>query len=217
MRSLQPLVAAASLAALSGCGVTAGRLSPGANPSLYSVHQPVVQRAQYVLDVGTYGALLPGEDVRLRAWLDALRIGEADQIVVHTPDLEAQAAITRLVAEYGIAPGTVIAVNDGNAAQGVARVVVSRTTASVPGCPDWSNARVPGAPISTDSNFGCATNASLAAMIADPEDLVRGRVGTSETVAAAKPVTTYRDRILTGVAAISGGGDAGGQPQESGN
>ena len=50
------------------------------------------------------------------------------------------------------------------------------------------------------SNYGCAVNSNLAAMIANPEDLLHGREGGSVTDvrAAAKAVELYRSKTPTG-------------------
>jgi pilus assembly protein CpaD len=52
--------------------------------------------------------------------------------------------------------------------------VVTPERAVVPDCPNWNSAGRDSAAL-TDSNFGCAANSNLAAMIADPMDLVRGK------------------------------------------
>jgi len=52
--------------------------------------------------------------------------------------------------------------------------VVSGNKAWVPTCPNWkSGARDSAAEV--DSNFGCGVNSNLAAMIADPQDLLHGK------------------------------------------
>jgi pilus assembly protein CpaD len=45
----------------------------------------------------------------------------------------------------------------------------------VPSCPDWSTTHENNYNAGNHSNHGCATNSNLAAMVADPEDLIRGR------------------------------------------
>jgi pilus assembly protein CpaD len=55
--------------------------------------------------------------------------------------------------------------------------VVSAAGATVPGCPDWSDRELPMSE-GQSSNYGCATALNLAAMIADPADLLRGRTDT---------------------------------------
>jgi len=52
-------------------------------------------------------------------------------------------------------------------------IVSADGKASVHGCPDWSSQNTDSA-AGTDSNYGCATNSNLAAMIANPQDLVHG-------------------------------------------
>ncbi len=83
---------------------------------------------------------------------------------------------------------------------GMVRVVVSRAQASVPGCPDWSRNGSINFDQHTSSDYGCSVNSNLAAMIADPRDLVQGKTGDGLTdpVRAAKPVTEYRKAGLTG-------------------
>ncbi|NJM51150.1 MAG: hypothetical protein HC843_09975 [Sphingomonadales bacterium] len=48
-------------------------------------------------------------------------------------------------------------------------------TASVPNCPNWSKSTEANYNSSSHPNYGCAVNSNMAAMIADPEDLVRGK------------------------------------------
>ena len=50
------------------------------------------------------------------------------------------------------------------------------------------------------SNFGCAVNGNLAAMVANPEDLVHGREGSAvnDTLTATKAIDAYRKAEPTG-------------------
>jgi pilus assembly protein CpaD len=57
-------------------------------------------------------------------------------------------------------------------------VVTADGKAVVHGCPDWHSQNDDSA-AGTDSNYGCATNANLAAMIANPQDLIHGAVAAS--------------------------------------
>ena len=91
-------------------------------------------------------------------------------------------------------------VTNGAVQPGTVRVVVSRTSASVPGCPNWMAPSQPNFANATMSNFGCGVNSNLAAMIANPEDLVHGRdgggVGDAQT--ATRAVEVYRKTAPTG-------------------
>jgi pilus assembly protein CpaD len=72
-------------------------------------------------------------------------------------------------------------------------VVLERHLVSLPPCPDWS--RESGLDYSNlpHSNFGCATQTNLGLMIADPEDLVRGRkLGPASGIHAAESIVRYR-------------------------
>jgi pilus assembly protein CpaD len=52
--------------------------------------------------------------------------------------------------------------------------VVSADRAVVPNCPNWKTGGLDSAAV-TDSNYGCAINSNLAAMMADPMDLIHGK------------------------------------------
>lgn len=176
-----------------------------ANRGVESVHQPVVDRTDYVLDVGaTPNGLNPGEADRLSGWFDGLNLGYGDTITLDDPlgsrNARAQDAVDAVVARYGMlishdaAPITV-----GHAAAGTIRVVVSRAFAHVEGCPDWSHANneYQGG---NASNYGCAAAINLAAMLANPQDLVEGRAShqPSDATLSVKAIKTYRDAVTTG-------------------
>jgi pilus assembly protein CpaD len=50
------------------------------------------------------------------------------------------------------------------------------------------------------SNYGCGVNSDLAAMVADPQDLIHGREGgaVGDAITAAKAVEFYRRQAPTG-------------------
>ena len=83
---------------------------------------------------------------------------------------------------------------------GSVRVVVSRTRASVPNCPNWSVKSHPNLDNASMSNFGCGVNSNFAAMVANPADLVSGREGSGvgDTQAATKAIQSYRKAPPTG-------------------
>lgn len=182
--------------ALAGCGPV--------NRSVESVKQPVVSRADYVFDLAApYGGVDAVEASRLDAWFDSIDVRYGDTIYLDDAagagDPSRRAAVAAVAARRGllIAPGA--PVTQGAIAPGTLRVVVSRTTAEVPGCPDWDRISQPDFENSTGSNYGCAINSNLAAMIANPEDLVSGRAaGSSDGTQVVKALTTYRTAKPTG-------------------
>ena len=44
----------------------------------------------------------------------------------------------------------------------------------MPGCPDWRSQTETNLVNATSPNYGCATNSNLAAMIANPDELLHG-------------------------------------------
>jgi pilus assembly protein CpaD len=184
---------------VSACGGTSNR-------GLESVHQPVVTRTNYVFDAAKAGDDLSiGEAARVRGWFDSLQLGYGDHVSIDNPDGDgsaARSAVAALAARYGLlvddnAPLTAGAIPPGNV-----RVVVSRTKATVPGCPDWS--RKPQAEFggNSSSNLGCATNSNLAAMIANPADLVKGQDAGAvfDAASATKAANVFRTRKPSGQA-----------------
>ncbi|WP_422344320.1 CpaD family pilus assembly protein [Parasphingorhabdus sp.] len=172
-----------------------------ANRTIYSERQPVVTRTNFVLDVNTAGsgALSSGELERLAGWLDALNLGYGDRISIDDPSFTAGAsargAVEALAAQKGLLISELAPVTEGNVPSGAMRVVVSRSTAAVPGCPDWSHRSHTDFQARTSANYGCGVNSTMAAMIADPEDLVRGQSRDGEDQAeASKAIRAYRDK-----------------------
>lgn len=193
-------------ATLTACGPT--------NRGLESVKQPVVARTDYVFDAATDGSYLAsGEQARVAGWLASLRIGYGDRIYVDDPN--GSGARTQVAAEanrYGLTLSDHIPVTAGAVAPGTVRVIVSRMQASVPGCPDRSVLGKPDFAGQTDSNYGCAVNSNLAAMVARPEDLVRGQPGapTSDPVTNYKAIDTLRKATPTGAGGLKAESTGGG-------
>ena len=179
-------VLAASLAAVlvSGCAAMGAIGATGKNTSLYSTNQPVVSRNNYVIDVnldGSYG-LASAESKRVSEWFDALKLGFGDRISVDFGDNPANNAagqeVQRLASQHGMIMSETAPVTAGAVYAGTARIVVTRSTAAVPNCPNWSKSTEANFNSSNHTDYGCATNSNMAAMVADPEDLVRGREST---------------------------------------
>ncbi|WP_210356890.1 CpaD family pilus assembly protein [Sphingomonas beigongshangi] len=174
------------------------------NRGVESVHQPVVDRTSYALDLATRGgALAPGEDYRLAGWMEGIHVGFGDRIAIDDPGGYAPTAheqVAGVVARYGLLLSTDTPVTNAPVAQGAVRVIVSRMRASVPGCPDWSRDSSTELDQHTSSNFGCAVNSNLAAMVARPDDLVRGTEAGSvvDPALTSKAIDNYRKRTATG-------------------
>lgn len=182
---------------LAGCG------GMPTNRSLESVHQAIVERTNYTLDVTTGpGGLSIPEQRRLAGWFEAMDLRYGDRISIDDPlgSGATRAAVEAVVARHGLLVGDEAPVTAGVLNAGTARIVLTRSSASVPGCPDWSAKSDSNLLNATSSNYGCASNANLAAMVADPEHLIHGAKSTGQTVLmrSNKAIETYRDAAPTG-------------------
>jgi pilus assembly protein CpaD len=186
-----------------------GACSGTQNRSLDSVHQPVVSRTDMVFDAIPSGSGLDSvEMARVAGWMASLRLGYGDRVYVDDPNGgTVREQIAAEAARYGLLVSDAVPLTAGPVNPGTVRVIVSRLTATVPGCPDYSRSQ-PGFEGHTTSNFGCATNSNLAAMVARPEDLVLGQPGadTSDPTSATKAIRTYRNAIPTGQNGLPQGG-----------
>lgn len=168
---------------------------------LAAVNVPVVTRSDYAFDAAAPDGSLPSSEMaRLDAWLSGLNLGYGDRVYVDGPaGAGARYDVARVVGQYGLLLSDGAPVTQGAVAPGTVRVVVSRSRASVPGCPDWSERAQPNYGNYTMSNFGCAVNGNMAAMIADPQDFVWGReAGTTDSYAATRAIQSYRKATPTG-------------------
>ncbi len=182
---------------LAGCG------GMPTNRSLESVHQPLIERTNYTLDVTTGpGGLSIPEQRRLAGWFEALDLRYGDRISIDDPlgSGATRSAVEAVASRHGLLVGGDAPVTQGTLNAGTARVVVTRSSARVPGCPDWSAKSDVNLNNATSSNYGCAINSNYAAMVADPEHLVHGASSTGQTVlmSSNKAIETYREAKPTG-------------------
>lgn len=176
------------------------------NRSVDSVHQPVVSYAAYTFDVqpGQSGDLSAYEARRLNDWFASIGLSYGDQVAIvtdagyYSPNL--RDGIADIVARHGLLVAEDSSAVAGAAPEGAVRLIVRRANASVPGCPDWSGKQETDLNLGTSSNFGCGVNGNLAAMVANPEDLVRGQGTDSDlrTATSNRAITTYRNKAPTG-------------------
>ena len=193
---LRPALALAVLIAGS-IPVVAQTVKTPPNRGMGSVHQPVVTRTDFVYDmVAARDTLDPFEAGRLTGWFDSLQLRYGDRVSVDTQGLGngSRDAVAVLAARYGLLLDAIAPMTQGAVAPGSVRVIVSRMAASVLGCPDFSRVGTSELGGATQSNYGCATNATLAAMIADPRDLLSGRDASAlgDVTATGKAVRAYR-------------------------
>jgi pilus assembly protein CpaD len=195
MRKILFAALSAPALVLGGCGTL--------NRGVDTVYQPVVSRTDYAFDFQTNpGGLAPGEADRVAGWLSSMRLRYGDHVSVDDPNRNGSATseVAAIASRYGIMIDSRAPITSAPLAAGMARVVVSRTAARVPGCPDFSRTGTDEFEGSATSNYGCANQANLAAMVADPLDLVRGQPGTEtfDSKTSGRAIDLYRKATPTG-------------------
>ena len=192
-----------------GAGLTACNAPDMPRQGLSAVHVPVVSRTNYVFDAAAPGgALAPTEAARLDGWFRGLDVRYGDSVFVDGFDASgpARAQIAELAGAYGLLVSAGAPITAGEIMPGTVRVVVSRTVASVPNCPDWrSSPSQPNFNNQSMSNFGCSVSSAMAAQVANPEDLIHGQegLGVADARTATKPVNVYRTTPPTGTKGLT--------------
>ena len=189
MRSKLGLLLLAGVA-LGGCGNKPYDL---ADRGVEAVNTPVVTRADYVFDAAAPGGMLAAsEKPRLDSWFRGLDLGYGDLIYVDAPSADsARYEVAQVAGAFGM----------------------TRTLAEVPNCPNWSQRAQPNFQNRQMSNYACAINSNLAAMVANPGDLVNGREGTVlvDPYTSTKAVDLYRATPPTGTKGLQDTSAKGGK------
>ncbi|QLC24506.1 hypothetical protein HFP57_05370 [Parasphingopyxis algicola] len=187
------------------------------NQGLTPINQPVVSRTDYVFDINASSDTLSySEQARLADWFEALELGYGDRVSVDDPSPYGAAGRRDAVAEIAGRHGLLLAdrapVTAGQVAPGQMRIVVSRMQAEVPNCPNWDRDSLFNYAGSTGSNYGCSTNGNLAAMVANPEDLIRGQNGdgAGDPRTTSRAIDSYRQSEPTGANGLQGESTSGG-------
>jgi pilus assembly protein CpaD len=227
------IVAVAGMLLIAGC-------SPNPNPELagpapLSV-QPPSPRIQVQLTSSDHDIFFARGAKKLTAtqatgimnFLEASKIGEGDSVTVEGSGASSltaarQAAVVGELKRLGIdaAPGM-----DTKLAADSVRIHADHAIAAAPPCPNWSKPEADEPNNTPSSNYGCATEANLAAMIANPADLVKPKASAAaDGFVLAHGVELYRSGALSksigansgyntsGLSGTGGGGSGGGGSQ----
>ncbi len=177
--------------ALAGCGGLPH------NATLYSPHQAEVSHTSLSLDLpASAEGLAPAQRQQLAEWFAAMDLRYGDRVTVADPlnRQATRAAVADVAADFGMAQ----TLSEPELAQGMAtgwlRVILTRASAHVPHCPDWSGNAASNPRNATSTNYGCATNSNLAAMVANPDDLLHGATATGLTgsMSVEKAISAWR-------------------------
>lgn len=211
MKKIATWTVLALATSLAGCSGAAG-----GNRSLESVHQPVVRNSIYQFDVAaSNGELPPSEQGRLQGWFDAMGVRYGDRIAIEDTSAygasSARETVKSMIGRRGLLLSTSVPITTGAVPAGYLRIVVTRASASVPSCPNWDSKSSINPGNATSSNYGCAVNSNLAAMVADPNDLIKGASDTGhDPSAATRAIQTYRAKPQTGAGSLNGAATSGG-------
>jgi len=206
MHKIVRLAAPAALAlALSACATDTASLNRG----MEAVKQPVVSHTSYVFDVNASGdKLTETERLRLEGWLDSIGLGYGDTVAIATQSgyygKGIHDGIAAVIERRSLMLQEDSTAQAGRALEGSVRLIVRRATAEVPGCPEWKHQAESNAAGEISPNFGCGVNSNLAAMVANPNDLVLGQGNASDlrTATSNKAIQVYRDKTPTGSAGL---------------
>lgn len=202
MHKIVRLACPAALAlALAACTTD----TAGFNRGLTSVHQPVVSHTSYVFDVSAAGGEISvAERQRLEGWLDSIGASYGDTVAIATESgyysKGVHDGIAAVVERRSLLLQEDSTAQAGRALEGSVRLIVRRANAHVPGCPDWTSKAENTGMTEISSNYGCGVNSNIAAMVANPNDLVLGQGNVSDlrTATSNKAIQVYREKIPTG-------------------
>jgi pilus assembly protein CpaD len=221
-QALRLCLAGAAASALSGCGVPYASSDPAFPGSFEERHPIVVAAAPTSMDLYPVGAALDQRSMaNIRAFAERYRHYGAGAVTIRTPAgtnpnsiavREVRSALLAAGIRGGVAIGAYLPANDGAAP--AVRVSFTGLKAIVPTkCGQWpedlaSGSSLEGWKNEPYTNFGCATQSTIAAQVDDPRDLVQPRaVGPSdvgmrtraiEAVRSGEdPSTNWRNAVLT--------------------
>lgn len=114
---------------------------------------------------------------RFDGFMRSIQLGYADEIVLRGSTASRRNAVAAYIERLPI-PAT-IQMDTGTTEElgaNTINVTVNRYVVTPPACPNWSNFDGNDNRDTPGSNYGCAVDASLGYMVANPRDLVQGRV-----------------------------------------
>lgn len=166
------------------------------------------QQHGFVFDTATESLIVPSSDLGLTE-LDLLlarnnaRYG--DRLVVDTD----AATLEALRQRYALTGIRVIPAPGGGGNASAIRATFVRLLVTPPACGDWSDGTKVEGDNRPAANWGCASAANLAHMIADPNDLVAGRAPMTAYNAQADTVAIRAYRAKTISWELAPGGTTG--------
>jgi pilus assembly protein CpaD len=198
--------------ALLSLGLAGCTMAPGSAPlerrlSVETPHRPQLSQERIIhrVQMANDGSLGLQEETALTAFMAALRPRYGDRVLIEDSMAQGQDTrftnVARVISRFGLTLQPPSARITQPTAVGEVRVVVLRSVASQPGCPDWSRGVLAiNATNEISSNYGCATVGNLAHMLADPNDLVQGQeLAQGDAASNAKSVAGFNSAKQSGI------------------
>jgi len=197
--TIQKFTVLASIALLTACNFQLNQHVMEAKTSYEYRQGNRVDMVQYSHDVNfSGGKSIPTDPEfdRLDAFVQSIQMGYGDQITLRGSAPERREVLAAYIQRLGL-PVSVKMIPGGKAevAANKVSVQVERHVVTPPSCPNWSNFPGNEQRNTPGSNYGCAVDASLGYMIANPRDLVEGQVPGP---ALGKPVIEAQRRYQNG-------------------
>ena len=145
-------------------------------------------------------SLTSAQAAGLTNFLSTSGIGEGDIVTVEGSAKSALVAARRaaVIGELKLLRIDAVSATDRKLATNSVRVHADHAVATAPACPDWHKPEADEPNNVTSSNYGCATESNLAAMIVNPADLVKPKANdTADGFVLAKGVELYRSGNLS--------------------
>lgn len=201
---------AAMLAALLLPGCASNQSNAMNDPPKAIAVKPVLATHPVYFDNGS-AVLSPAEIDGLRAFLGEGRITRIDTVTVYAGDSQlASVRASRVSDALSNLGFTHVVAPSGHSGDDSVAVVVKRLAALPPACPDWAQIGQYDPDNLPMKNLGCANATNLYLMVADPRDLVSGRLlGPADGDEAVRSVDNYRSGKLDNLSWGPGGGSGG--------
>lgn len=152
-------------------------------------------RLTYDMRLPSAGTLAPAEAAGLDAFLARHEIGFGDEVSLVAPAGRNLSPVSAHLRRQGIVAAVVT--DAGALPSGAVRLQVERFVVVPPNCPDWRKSATEDYGNTSLATLGCANAANLGMMLANPRDLIQGRMaGDVDGTASASATQRYRSDKL---------------------
>jgi pilus assembly protein CpaD len=208
---------------VSGCAADAGSRADRSDPLISKQNKVEFVRLDHDVHFAPGSKVLAvNEADALAGFLKGSAVGDGDKVTIDRAGSGAltaarQATVLAVLKRMRVPVALATAGADVALAPNAVRVRVARSVVTAPRCPDWTKPEADEPTNSPSSNFGCATESSLALMVANPADLVRGSPAPgADGEALARGVELYRSGAISKSLASSGASAGGSGASGSG-